>query len=99
MNLVVEEIQDTLFVVVHSPVNDWVLDSWTSFHSTSHRGIIQNYVVCDFGKMYTANREAILDGGESEQCAHRTSKQEHVDFSISQTHSRSKENHDLYGTA
>ncbi|KAL6333534.1 hypothetical protein AAG906_028719 [Vitis piasezkii] len=37
------------------PLDDWVLDSGASFHTTPHREIIQNYVACDFGKVYLAD--------------------------------------------
>nr|CAN78986.1 hypothetical protein VITISV_015274 [Vitis vinifera] len=36
-------------------VTEEVLDSRASFHTTSHREIIQNYVVGDFGKVYLAD--------------------------------------------
>ena len=35
------------------------LDSRTSFHTTPHREIIQNYVVGDFGKVYLADGLAL----------------------------------------
>ena len=35
-NAVIEEIQDALLLVVDSPLDDWVLDSGASFHTTSH---------------------------------------------------------------
>ena len=42
-----------------SPLDDWVLDLGTSFHTTPYREIIQNYVAGDFGKMYLANGSAL----------------------------------------
>ncbi|KAL6323541.1 hypothetical protein AAG906_039119 [Vitis piasezkii] len=39
----------------YSPLDDWVLDSGASFHTTPHREIIQNYVASDFGKVYLAD--------------------------------------------
>ncbi|RVW29678.1 Retrovirus-related Pol polyprotein from transposon TNT 1-94 [Vitis vinifera] len=36
--------QDALLLAVDSPLDDWVLDSGASFHTTPHREIIQNYV-------------------------------------------------------
>ena len=35
------------------------MDSGASFHTTSHREIIQNYVAGDFGKVYLANGSAL----------------------------------------
>ena len=35
-NAVTEEIQDALLLAVDSPLNDWVLDSRASFHTTLH---------------------------------------------------------------
>ena len=51
-NAVTEEIQDALLLAVDSPLDDWVLDSGASFHTTLHREIIHNYVAGDFGKVY-----------------------------------------------
>ena len=54
-NVVTEEVQDALLLAVDSPLDDWVLDSGASFHTTPHREIIQNYVVGDFGKVNLAD--------------------------------------------
>ena len=35
-NFVIEEVQDALFLAVDSPLDDWVLDSRASFHTTPH---------------------------------------------------------------
>lgn len=58
-NVVTEEVQDALLLAVHSPVDDWILDSGASFHTSSHREIMQNYVAGDFGKVYLADGEAL----------------------------------------
>ncbi|KAL6312513.1 hypothetical protein AAG906_033332 [Vitis piasezkii] len=58
-NAVTEEVHDALLLAVDSPLDDWVLDSGASFHTTPHREIIQNYVVGDFGKVYLANGSAL----------------------------------------
>ena len=50
---------DALLLVVHSPLDDWVLDSGASFHTTPHQEIIQNYVVGNFGKVYLADGSAL----------------------------------------
>ena len=54
-NVVTEEVQDALLLAVHSPVDDWILDSGASFHTSSHREIMQNYVADDFRKVYLAD--------------------------------------------
>ena len=35
-NVVIEEIQDALLLAIDSPLDDWVLDSGASFHTTPH---------------------------------------------------------------
>ena len=35
-NAITEQVQDALLLVVDSPLDDWVLDSETSFHTTPH---------------------------------------------------------------
>ena len=35
-NVVTEEVQDALLLTVDSPLDDWVLDSRASFHTTPH---------------------------------------------------------------
>lgn len=68
MDIVIEEIQDALFLLVHSPVDNWVLDLVTSFHTVSHWEIIHNYVVVDFGKMYTVAGDALDAVGVGDVC-------------------------------
>ena len=65
-NVVTEEVQDALLLAVDSPLDDWILDSRASFHTTPHREIIQNYVVGDFGKVYLADGSAlnVVDMGD-----------------------------------
>ncbi|RVW18807.1 Retrovirus-related Pol polyprotein from transposon TNT 1-94 [Vitis vinifera] len=58
-NAVTEEVQDALLLAVDSPLDDWVLDSGASFHTTPHREIIQNYIAGDFGKVYLADGSAL----------------------------------------
>ncbi|RVW86112.1 Retrovirus-related Pol polyprotein from transposon TNT 1-94 [Vitis vinifera] len=58
-NAVTEEVQDALLLAVDSPLDDWVLDSGASFHSTPHQEIMQNYVAGDFGKVYLADGSAL----------------------------------------
>nr|CAN81228.1 hypothetical protein VITISV_038889 [Vitis vinifera] len=58
-NAVTEDVQDALLFAIDSPLDDWVLDSGASFHTTPHREIIQNYVAGDFGKVYLADGSAL----------------------------------------
>ncbi|XP_068653869.1 uncharacterized protein [Aristolochia californica] len=58
-NVVTEEVHDALLLVVHCPVDDWILDSRASFHTSYLREIMQNYVAGDFGKVYLADGEAL----------------------------------------
>lgn len=58
-HVVAEEVQDALLLAVHSSIEDWVLDSGASFHTSSHRESMQNYVAGDFGKVYLADGEAL----------------------------------------
>ena len=56
--ITVETVDDALLLAVHTQVNDWVLDSEASFHTTSlssHQEIMTNYVANDCGKVYFAN--------------------------------------------
>ena len=58
-NAVIEEVHDALLLAVDSSLEDWVLDSGASFHTTPHQEIIQNYVASDFGKVYLADGSAL----------------------------------------
>lgn len=57
-NVFTEEIQDVVLLVVHSLVDDWVLDLGAPFHTISYREIMQNYVG-DFGKEHMPIGEAL----------------------------------------
>ena len=59
VNAVTDEVQDALLHAVVSPLDDWVLDSGASFHTTPHQEIIQNYVEGDFGKVHLVDAEAL----------------------------------------
>ena len=58
-NAITEKVQDALLLVVESSLDDWVLDLGTSFHTTPHREIIQNYAAGDFGKVYLTDGSAL----------------------------------------
>ena len=55
----VDIVDDALVLTVHTQVDDWVLDSGASFHTTSHQEIMTNYVASDFDKIYLANGESL----------------------------------------
>ena len=48
---------------VNSPIESWILDLGASFHSTSCKESLQNYVASNFGKVYLADDEP-LDMGK-----------------------------------
>ena len=58
-NTVTKDVHDALLLTVDSRLDDWVLDSGASFHTTPHQEIIQNYVASDFGKVYLADGAAL----------------------------------------
>ena len=51
---------------VNIPIESWILDSGASFHSTSCKESLQNYVAGNFGKVYLADDEPldIVEKGE-----------------------------------
>ena len=55
---------------VNSPIESWILDSGASFHSTSCKESLQNYVAGNFGKVYLADDEPLnIEGkGRTSQC-------------------------------
>jgi hypothetical protein len=54
-----EEVHDALLLYIDSPLDSWVLDSGASFHTTTIREVLKNYVVGDFGKVYLVDRTAL----------------------------------------
>ena len=54
-NVVIEDVDDVLLLANHITVDDWVLDSGASFHTTSHKEIMTNYVDNDFDNFYLAD--------------------------------------------
>jgi hypothetical protein len=54
-NVVANRAQEAMILSVDSPLDSWVLDSRASFHTTSIREILENYVSGDFGKVYLAD--------------------------------------------
>ena len=42
-------------VVVDSPIDSWILDLEASFHTTTSCGLMENYVVGNYGKKYLTN--------------------------------------------
>jgi hypothetical protein len=45
-------LQYALVISLDNVIDSWVLDSWDSFHATSHRNNFQYYVQGDFGQVY-----------------------------------------------
>ncbi|XP_020577803.1 uncharacterized protein LOC110022968 [Phalaenopsis equestris] len=50
---------------VHNYVDDWILDSMGSFHTSSHRELMQNYIADNFGKVYLTDEKALDVFGSS----------------------------------
>lgn len=38
-----KEVQDVLLLLIDSPIDSWVMDSRASFHTITHREIMENY--------------------------------------------------------
>ena len=58
-NVITEDVDDVLLLANHITIDDWVLDSDASFHTTSHKEIMTNYVDNDFGKVYLADEQSL----------------------------------------
>ena len=58
-NAIVEGVQDALMLSVNNPIKSWILDSGASFHSTSCKESLQNYVTSNFGKVYLVDDEPL----------------------------------------
>ena len=59
VNVETKDVDDALLLVVHIIVDDWVLDLSASFHTTSHKEIMTNYVDNDFGKIYLTDGKSL----------------------------------------
>ena len=51
---------------VNSLIESWILDLGASFHSTSYKESLQNYVIDNFGKVYLADDEPLDIVGKGE---------------------------------
>lgn len=58
-NAATEEIYDASILSIDSPLESWILYSRASFHSTSQREIMDNYIGSNFGKVYLADDEPL----------------------------------------
>ena len=58
-NAATDEIYDALILSIDSPIESWILDSGPSFHYTSQREIMDNYIGGDFGKVYLDDDEPL----------------------------------------
>ena len=65
-NVVAEGVQDALMLSVNSPIESWILDSGASFHSTSCKKSLQNYVAGNFRKVYLTDDEPLDIVGKGE---------------------------------
>lgn len=59
MNATIEKANDVLILNVDSSMESWILDSKASFHSTSQKKYILNYITKKFGRVYLADDEPL----------------------------------------
>ena len=48
-------LDDALVLCVGSPIKSWVLDLGVSFHSTTYKELLRNFMVGEYGKIYLAD--------------------------------------------
>ena len=58
-NVVTDEVQDALILSIDDLCDSSVLDSGASFHTTSQRDLLENYVARNHGKVYLADGESL----------------------------------------
>ena len=58
-NVVTDKVRDALILSVDDSYDSWVLDLSASFHTTSQRDVLENYVAGNHGKVYLANGEPL----------------------------------------
>ena len=61
-----EDDEDAFVCCVDSPIESWILDSGASFHATSCRELLHNYVVGKYGKIYLIDNEPLEITGKGE---------------------------------
>ncbi|XP_073138911.1 uncharacterized protein [Henckelia pumila] len=54
-NVVTEEVHDALVLSMESPVDSWVMDFESSFHTTGNRDVFDNYIADDYMKVFLAD--------------------------------------------
>ncbi|KAJ4736375.1 Transposon Ty1-NL2 Gag-Pol polyprotein [Rhynchospora pubera] len=57
---------DALVLCVDSPIESWVLDSGASFHSTSCKELIKNFVAGQYGTVYLADGKPLSITGKGD---------------------------------
>ena len=57
--VVTGEVRDNLILSIDDSYDSWVRDSGASFHTTSQRDLLENYVAGNHGKVYMANGEPL----------------------------------------
>ena len=65
-NAAIEKICDALILSIGSPLESWILDFGASFHFTSQREIMDNYIGGDFRKVYLADDEPLKIVGKGD---------------------------------
>ena len=81
-----EEIYDALILSVDSLMESWILDSRASFHSTSYKENMQNYIAGNFGKVYLVDDELLKICGEG-WCLAKDNKWDYVKVEECKTYS------------
>ena len=68
-----EDIGDAIILSVNSPIESWILDSGSSFHSSPSKELFQNFKSGNFGKVYLADNKALEIEGKGDVCINTTS--------------------------
>jgi GAG-pre-integrase domain len=55
VNAATEDLDEALVLCVSSPIESWILDSRASFHSTSCKELMTNFMSGEYGKVYLAD--------------------------------------------
>lgn len=54
-----DESKDRLLLAVKHCLDSWILDSGVSFHNTVNHIVFENYISCNFYKVYLADSEVL----------------------------------------
>ena len=61
-----DDVADALILSLDSRTDSWVVDSGASFHATSRKDLLHNYVQGNFGKVYLGDDEACSITGKGD---------------------------------